>query len=210
MNNQKSYWIDALKAFGILLVVIGHSGAPGIIGKMIYGFHMPLFFMISGYLFDDKKWLSKGFCRFTKNRLIYIKLYFIWAAINLALNFPIELLYNGYSFKETIDSTLNHIRWILISYGGSKDFPNCTPLWFLPCLFVCSLYLYGIVKLEHQKGIKYSLLVTLLMLIANYLLELNEKLILPWHIDVALGASVFMYVGYKIKKDHGCLKKIRL
>ena len=49
-----------LSVWGILLVVLGHSGfeEPEIqqsLGRLhgwIYSFHMPLFFMISGYLFS--------------------------------------------------------------------------------------------------------------------------------------------------------------
>ena len=44
-------WIDWAKAIGILLVVMGHvdtklTGA----NALIYAFHMPLFFVVSGYL----------------------------------------------------------------------------------------------------------------------------------------------------------------
>ena len=49
-----------LSVWGILLVVLGHSGFEEPIIKQelsglhswIYSFHMPLFFMISGYLFS--------------------------------------------------------------------------------------------------------------------------------------------------------------
>jgi len=59
---ERNLTIDYLKAFAIVLVVLGHSlqyglGQPndGIFDnwlmKFIYSFHMPLFMMISGYLF---------------------------------------------------------------------------------------------------------------------------------------------------------------
>lgn len=41
---------DIMKGIGIALMVIGHSGAP--FRDYIYLFHMPLFFMISGYLWN--------------------------------------------------------------------------------------------------------------------------------------------------------------
>ena len=49
-----------LSVWGILLVVLGHSGFEEPVIKQelsdlhswIYSFHMPLFFMISGYLFS--------------------------------------------------------------------------------------------------------------------------------------------------------------
>jgi len=44
--------IDCLKGLGIIGMVLGHSGAP--FTKFIYLFHMALFFMCSGYCWNDK------------------------------------------------------------------------------------------------------------------------------------------------------------
>lgn len=76
---------DRLMAFlsiwGIILVVIGHSGftSPDIANRLsifhqwIYTFHMPLFFFISGYLYsltnrsfqqiDNRRFIAKKFNR---------------------------------------------------------------------------------------------------------------------------------------------------
>ena len=53
-------YLDAAKGLGILLVILGHIYAwnPNINRKIlvtwIYSFHMPLFFILSGYLIADK------------------------------------------------------------------------------------------------------------------------------------------------------------
>jgi fucose 4-O-acetylase-like acetyltransferase len=47
---KKIEWIDIAKGFGILTVVAGHI-YEGDIRRIIFIFHMPLFFFISGYLF---------------------------------------------------------------------------------------------------------------------------------------------------------------
>lgn len=44
-------WIDCLRGLGLILVVIGHMAMPRWIVTYIYGFHMPLFFFLSGYLY---------------------------------------------------------------------------------------------------------------------------------------------------------------
>lgn len=41
-------YIDSLKGFAILLVIIGHICPGGIWNSLIYSFHMALFFFISG------------------------------------------------------------------------------------------------------------------------------------------------------------------
>lgn len=51
MENKK---ISFLQTFGIILVVLGHTGSNSetipYLSKWIYSFHMPLFIFISGYL----------------------------------------------------------------------------------------------------------------------------------------------------------------
>lgn len=48
----RDFGIDIVRAFGIILMVLGHSGAP--YTSIIFRFHMALFFIISGYCFSDK------------------------------------------------------------------------------------------------------------------------------------------------------------
>lgn len=62
---QRVEWIDACKGFTMLLVILGHCLDGYLKAKLfvsdfwwmqilfdfIYSFHMPLFFVLSGYLF---------------------------------------------------------------------------------------------------------------------------------------------------------------
>lgn len=67
-----------LSIWGILLVVLGHSGFEEsiiqqklkILHNWIYNFHMPLFFMISGYLFSytNKDFIKIDFFEFIQKR----------------------------------------------------------------------------------------------------------------------------------------------
>lgn len=49
-------WIDWFKAILIILVVMGHTKLNGYERTWIYGFHMPAFFVISGYLYKQRNW----------------------------------------------------------------------------------------------------------------------------------------------------------
>ena len=66
-------YIDAIKGFAILLVVIGHvipwcfttfdnvvsmTPSPVLLWKIIYSFHMPLFMFVSGFLFGQSHFVS--------------------------------------------------------------------------------------------------------------------------------------------------------
>ena len=50
LTDRKNY-LTLVKALGIILMVIGHSGCPVFLHRFIYYFHMPLFFACSGYFF---------------------------------------------------------------------------------------------------------------------------------------------------------------
>ena len=70
MQNRIVY-IDALRGFAILLVIVGHliqfnysSGIENPIFNIIYSFHMPLFFFISGYVHSfSKKYTPLSFIK---------------------------------------------------------------------------------------------------------------------------------------------------
>lgn len=40
---------DIMKGIGIMLMMIGHFISPGIFHDFIYSFHMPMFFILSGF-----------------------------------------------------------------------------------------------------------------------------------------------------------------
>ena len=48
-------YIDIVKFIGIFLMVLCHAGMHNGATSVIYAFHMPLFFFISGYMFNPKK-----------------------------------------------------------------------------------------------------------------------------------------------------------
>ena len=68
MPKQRIAWIDNIKAFLILLVVLGHCiqdsglGDDSLLYRFIYSFHMPLFFAVSGYVSqrDFTPWSAVG------------------------------------------------------------------------------------------------------------------------------------------------------
>lgn len=52
---RRSTFIDIAKGIGIILVVLGHLDTNGQISReVIYSFHMPLFFLLSGIFANTK------------------------------------------------------------------------------------------------------------------------------------------------------------
>ncbi|QJD09405.1 acyltransferase family protein [Flammeovirga sp. MY04] len=58
--------MDVSKGIGILLMVLGHTSIPSALSKFIWAFHMPLFFIASGW---TTNWQKTDFITFTKRKL---------------------------------------------------------------------------------------------------------------------------------------------
>ena len=122
-------YIDKLRGFAILLVVIGHIYLPYTreasnhpVAQMIYSFHMPLFFFISGFL-----------CEFTHKIEKNGYLNFVWRkAIALLVPYLFWLIAGDLIFKHGEISAWTDIPRLLCF------FPN-VHFWFMPVLFILML-----------------------------------------------------------------------
>lgn len=201
MENSKTErlaYIDVARGFVIILMLIGHANAPDPLVKAIFGFHMPFFFILSGFLYNKTKWSELGFKKFIVSKFkAYIVPYFILAFFNLLINIPIEQI-KGLKGQELFDSTMNHLQWIFYSWGAIDKMPNCTPLWFLPCIFICCIFFYFLNKINNTAV---QTVICILSVTLDYILYLFINIQLPWHINVALIGMAFMFIGLKIKES---------
>ena len=77
--------VSMAKAVCIMLMVVGHSGSPGRLNDVIYLFHMPCFFFISGYLLKTRYFATPG--NFVKKKVKgYYWPFVKWSLIFLALH----------------------------------------------------------------------------------------------------------------------------
>ena len=82
-QSERFTWIDRAKAIGVVLVVLGHflygaflGGDFGkVLNRAIYSFHMPMFFIASGFVskgkIKDFNWLKKRCLRVFLPALIW-------------------------------------------------------------------------------------------------------------------------------------------
>ena len=80
-------WITFYKAKGILIIltVIGHIWQSGPVFNIIYAFHMPAFFLISGFLLQYTCSYKKAFSTFLNTIIIYGTHHIIYATIGMLL-----------------------------------------------------------------------------------------------------------------------------
>jgi len=144
---ERTVMLDYIKGFAIILVIIGHSIQYGsginflnsdsfpyekLVFKVIYSFHMPLFMVVSGYLFFNtinrysvKQLLSS---RITK----LVVPVFVWVGLFLIFHFTVHLIHHSVIRHETV--TIDFVAGLKNYIGSSFQ-----SFWFLWAVFWCSL-----------------------------------------------------------------------
>lgn len=205
-NNPRYDFIDACKGFGILLMVLGHVyDTPDEVNLIIYSFHMPLFFILSGFVFNKPAY-SKSFGLFLGRKAKSLLIpYIVYALLNLVLNSLWKLFWLHEPL--TFEYYSRNIRGILFCYSNLENMPNCSPIWFLLALFISSLILYWLVKIDWKIN---TIILVLFVIICSMLTSVYEDMtVFPWKFPVFLMGTVFLYVGYLIRRafDYGLFRK---
>lgn len=194
LQGHKIAWIDIFKGICIILMVMGHAGAPFI--TYIYLFHMPAFIVISGYTYSGHKYsLFKYLSKKIRTLLLptlcinlcYIMFYVLLQKLGL---------YSYFQNGESI-SLINRVK-ILVHDLGTTDLGGAT--WFIFVLFtieilfkICSDICFKI----KAKGIDIYLSFVLSMFGSIFI---AKKQILPYMFDLSLYGLCFFTIGVFLKR----------
>ncbi len=133
--------LDIAKGLGILLVVLGHSGLAlaekGMLFRVIFSFHMPLFFVLAGVFVRESApvgpFLKGRAATLLKPYVVVLGLWGLWCLVEW-------ILIHGQVHPI-------HVGFLLgMGYGTGASLAPWTPLWFLPHLFLSSATLLGLLK----------------------------------------------------------------
>ena len=197
LMGKRIYWIDNLKAIGIFLVVLGHCPINPQIRHYIYSFHMPLFFFISGYLFNRNRYENFRIFLIRKFRTLIIP-YFTFAFTSYLFWLIIvrNLSIRGESLRV---SPIKPLLGIFYSIGvDGWSVPLDAALWFLTCLFLVEILFWFISSM--CKKTLYLMFILISLAALGYTGSLFAPIRLPWSMDVALTAVVFYGVGCTLKR----------
>lgn len=183
IKNKRILWIDISKGIGIILVLIGHVSQNQYINSFIYSFHMPLFFIISGYLYNDKP-------KYIRKKIKSILIPYLFLAI---ISFIYWYFIERYLREQDI-KPLNAFFNIWLAKGGDTNYVFNVALWFLPCLFVTELIFHFLIK--RIKNTRVLFLIIFLFSIIGYGYARFEFIRLPFGIDIAFIAIGFYFLGY--------------
>lgn len=182
-------WIDYAKALCIFLVVLGHSHIPLSIKSIVYVFHIPLFFFLSGVLFSFEKY--PNYKSFLKRRVFQLVLPYLFFNVVTYLFW----FFIGRKVGDDVILGLHPLKQLLgIVWGNDANhfLEHCAPLWFLACLFSVENLYYFVFK--HLKT-SYKIIGIVSFAILGYLDYRFNPIRFPWGLNVALTTIVFYGLG---------------
>lgn len=192
-------WIDTAKGIGIFFVVLGHALPDGhLTATVIWTFHMPLFFFLSGLTIRPWGAGPRGsFLRSLKNLAIPY-LFFSVVAIVLwqALHCSIATLQHCNILPwDSSSSWVNLLGQMAYGVAGpDQKMGYDVPLWFFTCLFSIRL-LFALVTAFARKLRTVAMVVALVALFAHLVVFPHVRT-LPWNMDVALVGLLFYTAGF--------------
>lgn len=184
---ERNSWVDYAKAIGIILVVYGHVSRGvhkagvhmdeslfQLVDSIIYSFHMPLFFFLSG-LFFYNSFKSRGASRLIANKVdTIIYPYILWSL----LQGSIETILSKYTNGSVTFSEVLSLAW-----------QPRAQFWFLYTLFlvfVISSFLF--VLFDKSRS-------ALLLVAFGVLYSINGDLSQNLIINLVLGNAFFFILG---------------
>lgn len=139
---RRNVTLDVAKAICIMLMVVGHSGAPRAVHDFIYMFHMPCFFLVSGYLLNEKYLTDIALGAKRKIKGLY-KPFVKWTLIFIALHNVFYALH----FYTDCYSTVDFLKHILLTFLTQEKELFLGGYWFLPALLFASVFSICILSL---------------------------------------------------------------
>lgn len=170
-------WLDISKGIGILLVIVGHMNINSTFRYLIFSFHMPLFFFISGILFNQEKYFNIKFLVIKRSKSLLIP-YLLYSLLVVVTFF----LVLDSSFYAGLIS-------ILKGTGGPS------PMWFVACLFLTEIFAFCLLKINKFHNV---ILLLIFLFISGYILSVL-KIEIIFNINVCFISLLFYLVGYHYK-----------
>lgn len=190
MSKKRIEIIDITKAIAIFCVIVGHTTGnldTPLFRRMLYSFHMPLFFILAGLsikpslITSSKEWLTF----INKNLKSLMVPYFIWG-----------LVYATFSYKSIIYLAFG-------SWESLVDMGTLTSLWYLPCFFfariITQIEINILSRIKNVNNNVIYISAGLITILVGFIIPHPEGGFL-WCADVSVLAAGFVLLGIGIKE----------
>lgn len=183
---ERKDWVDFIRGLAVLLVVIGHANSS------TYPFFlftspikMPLFFVVSGYLFNNR---NGSYPVFLKN--LFIRIIIPWLFLGL---FPIVFMIPLKGFEV-------FPQYLMKMISGES-------IWFMPCFIIGEILFFSTLRFFEKKEVGVIFVSLLLAGIGYYL---TKRHCLDYGMtNRAMTVQAFFLMGWVFRKHEEKLFKIK-
>ena len=202
-SEQRIDYIDIAKGLGILTIIWGHVFLDGLSNAIVFSFHIPLFFFLSGLVFIRSRYDNFGafFKKRVKSLLIPYTIFSVltwlaWAVFSYVTQTPVE------SYWMPLLQTL-------IAQGSDGYMVHNVPLWFVLCLFFVEIIYFFLSEMKDWVVIL-SCIVICVVGVLSTKATFYDFTTLPWSLDVAMMALPFYATGSLITKCFPHIKQAEI
>lgn len=212
--SEREKWIDNAKGIAILLVIVGHvySGLQGFIDfNFVYGFHLVVFFLLSGFTLKKqnigREYINKKFSR------LMTPYFYTSLAVIVGDIINCKIIHHDFTIKKVTNIISRDLMRSFFAsgtitlFGGIDLGTRIGAIWFLPALFFGILIVQIVLKYCDKPGkkglpwIAFSFIAILGSVSARFIW-------LPFSIQSAMMAALFIYMGYQIRET-ALLRKVK-
>lgn len=189
-------WVDMAKAIGMIAVVSGHAIHPLVdehpvmstAFSAIYWWHMPLFFIISGFFLKPMSQNFKGLWAFIKRRIIpNVRMYLV-AGVSLIL---ISHFLKAQTWKYTL------FYFVRLLYGGQTLNHELSIFWYMSVYILTLVVVVAIITWVESIPAQFFIVLMMYMSGMTYVhMSFFQFKYVPWDADLVLISSLYMLCGY--------------
>lgn len=172
VHKRRKSWLDIAKGITIVLMVLGHTSIPVVVSNFIYNFHMPLFFIASGYVGHYEK--------YTLGEYIKHKFYTIMLPF---LSYSVFVILLQYGL-----GTMDIIKFMKTGWEGYA-------LWFIPVLYFSSILVVSVYFIK-KTIVRYIIIFGGLLI--GYCL-CYYAVSLPWNLSSIPYATFLIFIGGQLR-----------
>lgn len=203
-SSRRIAWVDYAKGIAIIGVFILHSNAPEGVIHVVDAFCMPLFFLLSGFVFSIRRYSS--FRPFLWNKLRTLIVPGIFFAVVPFIIERVSGMFSGSTW--TMRGYAEWILGIVVNLRGHEGFGSIP--WFLTCLFVVEIGGYILLRLSKRFSLpEWAFIgIGVASILIGYLYSSFIHIVLPWGVDITLSMFGFFVFGYVIRIHRETMERV--
>lgn len=206
-------YVDIAKGISMLCIIAGHMGVAKI-DRFVFTFHVPIFFLISGYFYNYRKGI-------VKKRLKQMILPYLLTSLTIIVFLTIRCFFETENMSDVIQTIITWCAATIYGSGSRTDFwtlniQSIGAIWFLLAEFWVTAFftlIYQFTNTLSKSATHHLMLVGLSLIFFRLGVEISNYTWLPFSVQSGMTGLIFFVIGYiykQIQMDLNQKKKLQL